>query len=109
MANFLGWDCGATCTLIGCVAQRAKTLYEISCPSCLDQPRPERARVSSPLPLLCAPHPHDTPRVLQINRVSFMQGIVVLWCQNCNQKHLIADNLGKVRLESRTQFNSTLR
>ncbi|CAM9730832.1 unnamed protein product [Ectocarpus sp. 12 AP-2014] len=32
----------------------------------------------------------------QINRVSFMQGIVVLWCQHCNQKHLIADNLGKL-------------
>ncbi|CAM9846960.1 unnamed protein product [Ectocarpus sp. 4 AP-2014] len=25
-----------------------------------------------------------------------MQGIVVLWCQHCNQKHLIADNLGKL-------------
>lgn len=35
---------------------------------------------------------------LQINRVSFMQGIVVLWCKHCNQKHLIADNLGKVRI-----------
>lgn len=34
--------------------------------------------------------------MLQINRVAFMQGIVVVWCQSCNQKHLIADNLGKV-------------
>lgn len=32
----------------------------------------------------------------KINRVSFMHGIVVLWCQSCNQKHLIADNLGKL-------------
>lgn len=60
-------------------------------------------------PLFGVPRPHDTPRVLQINRVSFMQGIVVLWCQNCNQKHLIADNLGKVGLESRTQSSDTLR
>ncbi|CAM9655236.1 unnamed protein product [Pylaiella littoralis] len=32
----------------------------------------------------------------QINRVSFMQGIVVLWCKTCKQKHLIADNVGKL-------------
>ncbi|CAM9825325.1 unnamed protein product, partial [Hapterophycus canaliculatus] len=38
----------------------------------------------------------DGRSTYKVNRVSFMQGIVVLWCQSCNQKHLIADNLGKV-------------
>ncbi|CAM9205843.1 unnamed protein product [Choristocarpus tenellus] len=38
----------------------------------------------------------DSRSMYSISRVAYYKGIVICYCQGCSQKHLIADNLGKM-------------